>query len=69
MEKWRPKNGSIPSRNKKELEAIWRSVTDKQTERQSQLLAIIDSYRLGAEINRPKWNKSRAVAGKPREAV
>ena len=33
MEKWRPKNGSIPSRNKKE--AIWRSVTDGQTSGQT----------------------------------
>jgi len=37
MEKWRPKNGSIPPRNKKE-ESIWIfTVTDGQTHRQSQL--------------------------------
>ena len=40
MENWRPKNGSIPPRNKKE-EAIWRSVTDGHTDRQTE--SIVDN--------------------------
>jgi len=35
-ERWRPKNGSIPSRNKKE-ESIWSlSVAHRQTDRQTE---------------------------------
>ena len=53
MENWWSRNGSIPSRNKEE-ESIWRSVTDRQTNRQSQrqknsrLLA-------GTESTSEKW--------------
>ena len=40
LENWRPKNGSIPSRNKKE-EAIWKGVTDRNPDRQTE--SIVDN--------------------------
>jgi len=50
MQNWRPKNGSIPD-NKKE-EAIWKGMTHKQMDRQTE--SLVDNnktHRLGVEIN------------------
>jgi len=57
MVNWRPKNGSIPSRNKKE-EAIWRSMTDKQTSGQTDRVNCWQQWLL-ARRGDQNWEKKQ----------
>jgi len=49
------KNGSIPSRNKKE-KAFWKGVTDKHTDKQTESIVDNNDSYLGAETKRTYSN-------------